>query len=82
MTVNKVYVLIMSDVDMRPRADIATSAVFASRESAVAALEQDVASAIENEQVEEDDIERCIVQGFVSSKDGRLTWKIEERVVA
>lgn len=77
----KVYVLIMSDAEMRPRADIVTSAVFPSRESAMAALEQDISSTVENEQVTEGDLERSMEHGFVLSKDGRFFWKVEERIV-
>ena len=75
----KVFVLIISDRDMRPRCDIITTAVFAKREDALKAMEDDIASMIETEQVEYSEIERCEDQDYAVSVDGRFTWKIEER---
>ena len=75
----KVFVLIISDHNMRPRCDIMTTAVFAKHEEAFKAMEADIASMVESEQVEESEIERYVDQNFAVSADGRFAWKIEER---
>lgn len=77
----KIYILIMSDREMRPRSDVMTTAVFPSRDEAIAAMEQDIANAIENEQVSEGAIERCPDVDYAASVDGRFAWKVEERIV-
>ena len=77
----KVYVLIMSDRDMRPRSDVMTTAVFARREDALAAMEQEIGSAMENDQVRDAEIERISGSDYVVSADERFSWKVEERVV-
>ena len=43
---------------MRPRCDITTTAVFAKREDALAAMEHNIVDAIENELIIESEIER------------------------
>ena len=77
----KVFVLIMSDRDMRPLSDVTTTAVFATREAAFEAMENDIESAIENEQISESEVERYPESGFAVSRDKRFIWKIEERIV-
>ena len=42
----KVFVLIMSDRDMRPLSDVTTTAVFATREAAFEAMENDIEGAV------------------------------------
>ena len=76
----KVYVLIMSDHDMRPQSNVMTTAVFAKREDALAAMEQEIESSIENEQVSEAEIERDSEYDYAVSSDGRFSWKVEERI--
>ena len=76
----KVFVLIISDRETRPRNDIATTAAFSSHEAAVDVMNRDISNAIDNGDVAEVDIVRC--QDYVASVDGRFFWKIEERVVA
>ena len=78
----KVFVLIMTDQDMRPRSDETTTAVFLTREAALEAMECDIETAIENEQVAEQDIERHPERGYVCTADGRLSWKIESKILA
>ena len=78
----KVYVLIISDHEMRPRCDITTTAVFAKREDALAAMEHDIANAIENELIIESEIERYPDIDFAVSTDERFMWKVEQRVVS
>ena len=77
----KVYVLIISDRDMRPRSDIITTAVFAKREDAVAAMKNDIDNMIEAEQVADAEIERDDDIDYATSTDGRFVWKIEERIL-
>ena len=78
----KVYVLIISDRDMRPRCDVTTTAVFAKREDALDAMEHDIANAIENELIIESEIERYPDIDFAVSTDERFMWKVEQRVVS
>jgi hypothetical protein len=78
----KVYVLIISDCEMRPRYDITTTAVFAKREDALAAMEHDIANAIENELIVESEIERYPDVDFAVSTDERFMWKVEQRTVS
>ena len=77
----KVFVLIMCDRDMRPLSDVTTTAVFATREAALEAMENDIESAIENEQTTESEIERHPECGYACTTDGRFSWKIETRNV-
>lgn len=77
----KVYVLIMSDHDMRPQSNVMTTEVFAKREDALTAMEQEIESAIENEQVSEAEIERDSEYDYAVSSDGRFSWKVEERII-
>ena len=77
----KVYVLIISNSDMRPRSDIMTTAVFAKREDALATMERDIEGAIENEQISDSEVERNSELDYAASADGRFVWKIEERVI-
>ena len=72
----KIYVLIMSDRDMRPRRDIVTTAVFANYDSAKEAMENDISEAM----VEDAEIERC-GDDYAISADLRYLWKIEERML-
>jgi len=76
-----VCVLTMSDHDMRPRSDVMTTVVFAKREDALAAMKQDIESALESEQISEAEIERDSESDYVVSTDGRFSWKVEERGV-
>ena len=77
----KIYVLIISDSDMRPRSDILTTAVFTKREDALAAMERDIEGVIENERLSDSEVERNPELDYVASADGRFVWKIEERVI-
>ena len=77
-----VFVLAFSDYDMRPRCDITTTAVFAKREDALAAMEHDIVNAIENDLIIESEIERYPDIDFAVSTDGRFMWKVEQRVVS
>lgn len=77
----KVYILIISDSDIRPRNDVMTTAVFAKREDALAAMERDIEGAIENEWLSDSEIERNSELDYAASADGRFVWKIEERVI-
>ena len=77
----KVFVLIMSDRDMRPLSDMTTTAVFLEREDALAAMENDIKCAIENEQISDAEVERYPKSGFAVSLDKRFMWKIEERII-
>ena len=77
-----VFVLVISDRDMRPRCDITTTAVFAKREDALAAMEHDIANAIESELIIESEIERYPDIDFAVSTDERFMWKVEQRVVS
>ena len=77
----KVFVLIISDRDMRPRSDMMTASVFANRDDALAAMEEDIASAKENEQISDGEIERHAETDYAASVDGRFAWKVEERVI-
>ena len=77
-----VFVLIISDRDMRPRCDMTTTAVFAKREDALAAMEHDIVSTIENKLIIESEIERHPDINFAVSTDGRFMWKVEQRVVS
>lgn len=76
----KVFVLIISDREMRPRSDIATTAVFSSHEAAADVMNRDISNAIDNGDVAEEDVVRC--HDYVASVDGRFFWKIEERRIA
>ena len=78
----QVYVLVISDRDMRPKCDITTTAVFAKREDALAAMEHDIMCAIESELIIESEIERYPDIDFAVSTDGRLMWKVEKRTVS
>ena len=75
----KVFVLIISDREMRPRSDITTTAVFSSNEAALNVMNLDISNKIDNGDVAEENIERCL--DFVASADGRFFWKIEERLL-
>ena len=75
----KVFVLIIGDREMRPRSDIATTAVFASHEAALNAMNRDISNAVRNGDVAEEGIERC--GDYAASADGRFSWKIEERQI-
>ena len=75
----KVFVLIMSDREMRPRSDIVTTVIFFSHEAALSAMNRDISTAMENGDVERDGIERF--PDYAASSDGRFFWKIEERIV-
>lgn len=77
----RVFVLVISDRDIRPRCDITTTAVFAKREDALAAMERDIVSAIENWLIIESEVERHPDIDFAISTDGRLMWKVEQRAV-
>lgn len=75
----KVYVLIISDCEMRPRCDIITTAVFAKHEDALKAMENEIAGMIDAEQIEDLEVERFEAHDYAISTDGRFVWKIEER---
>lgn len=77
-----VFVLVISDRDMRPRCDITTTVVFSKREDALAAMEHDIANAIENELIIESEIERYPDIDFAVSTDERFMWKVEQRTVS
>ncbi len=73
-----VYVLVMTDREMRPRMDITTTEVFASLEAALAAMERDIA----NVSVDDiDNLTRSPEHCFAASRDFRFTWKVEIRKV-
>lgn len=77
----KVFVLTISDRDMRPRCDMTTTVVFAKREDVLTAMEHDIVCAIENQLVSESEIERHPEMGYAVSTNNRFMWKIEELVV-
>ena len=75
----KVYVLIISDCEMRPRCDIITTAVFAKHEDALKAMEDEISDMIDAEQIEDSEVERFKAHDYAVATDGRFVWKIEER---
>ena len=77
----RVYVLIMIDRDMRPRNDMIATEVFSERKDALAAMEQEIANAIENGQTCDCEIERSSHADYAVSSDCRFIWKVEERIV-
>ena len=72
----KIFILIMSDGDMRPRRDIVTTAAFTRYEDAKAAMESDISEAM----VDDAEIERC-GEDYAVSVNGRFLWKIETKML-
>ena len=77
-----IYVLIITDRDMRPASDATTVALFATRRAAEKAMTQDIDGAIENEQISAEDVSGLPKDGYACSADGRFSWKIERQSIA